>query len=66
MEHQGDHNWTMKNPEVLADMLATEETMMIFSNSMDHNESILKSEKSGDLRINPEKWSAWSINLFCF
>ena len=32
---QGDHNWTMKNPEVWADMRATEETMMIFSNSMD-------------------------------
>ena len=29
----------MKNPEVLADMRATEETMMIFSNSMDHNET---------------------------
>jgi len=28
---QGDHNCTMKNPEVLAYMRATEETMNIFS-----------------------------------
>ena len=38
-EHQGDHSRTMKNPEVLADMRATEETMMIFSNSLDPNET---------------------------
>jgi len=25
---QGDHNWTVKNPEDLADMRATEETML--------------------------------------
>jgi len=37
---QGDHNWTMKNPEVLADMRVTEETMMIFSNSLDPNETL--------------------------
>jgi len=27
ISHQGDHNWTMKNPEILADMRATEETI---------------------------------------
>jgi len=74
----------MKNPEILADMRATEETMMIFSISLNPNEtpcarrlivihavwnwktvdseSIFKIEKkSGDLRINPEKWSACGI-----
>jgi len=35
---QGDHNWTMKNPEVLANMRFTEETVMIFSNRLDLNE----------------------------
>jgi len=29
----------MKNPEVLAGMRATEETMMMFSNSLDPNET---------------------------
>jgi len=37
--NQGDHNWTMKNMEVLSDMRATEETMVIFSNSLDPNET---------------------------
>jgi len=32
---QGDHNWTMKNLEILADMRSSEETMMVFSNSLD-------------------------------
>jgi len=36
---QGDHNWTMKNPEVLEDMRVTDEPMMIFSNSLDTNET---------------------------
>jgi len=27
-QYQGDHNLTMKNPEVLADMRATEDTML--------------------------------------
>jgi len=54
----------MKNPEVLTDMPDTEETMMIFSNIMDL-ESILKSEKSGDLLINPEKWSTCINNMVC-
>jgi len=25
---QGDHNWTMKDPEILSDMRATEESML--------------------------------------
>jgi len=33
--YQGDLKWTMKNLQVLADMRATEESMMIFSNSLD-------------------------------
>jgi len=35
---QGDHNWTMKNPKFLADISATEETMIAFENSWDPNE----------------------------
>jgi len=70
----------MKNPEILADMRATEDSLVIFAKSLDPNETpcntpshcdpgCLKfkhngyiehfqdSEKSGDLRKNPEKWS---------
>jgi len=39
LRKQGDHNWTMKNPEIFADMRATKETMMIFSNNLDVNET---------------------------
>jgi len=42
----------MKNPEVLADMHATIKTMMIFSNSLDPNESIFK---TGKISISLEK-----------
>jgi len=43
---QGDHKWSMKSPEVLADLRATRESMRIFSNSLDHNESIFKIGKN--------------------
>jgi len=49
---QSDHNWILKNQEVLANMHATEETLMIFSNSLDPNESIFKTRK---IRRYPEK-----------
>jgi len=39
IDTQGHHNWTMKNPEILSDMRATEETMMVFSNSVYPNET---------------------------
>ena len=40
--HQGDHNWSMKNPEILENiylMRAMEETLVVFSNNMGHNET---------------------------
>jgi len=39
MYAQGDHNWTMKNPEIFADMLATEDTLTTFANTLGPNET---------------------------